>query len=98
MNSAVVSFVSHSMISWICEVLGPYCLRRRPISEVLTFRSTFPSMNLRHLSLVKNGVIGGAFVHRADIQEIKKRDPIQTESLTSPYLIWVSYPVSSCSF
>ena len=67
------------------------------MSEVLTFHSTFSSLNLRHLSPVKNGVVGGAFVHRADIQEIKKRDPIQTESLISAYLVWASYPVSSRS-
>lgn len=53
------------------------------MSEVLTFHSTFPSLNRRHLSPVKNGVVGGAFVYRADIQEIKMRDPIQTESLIS---------------
>jgi hypothetical protein len=37
----------------------------------------FPSLNLRNLSPVNNGVVGGAFVRRADIQEIKKRDPFQ---------------------
>lgn len=42
--------------------------------EVLTFRY-FPSLNLRRLSPVKNGVVGGAFIRHADIQEIKKRDP-----------------------
>jgi hypothetical protein len=65
------------------------------MSEVLYLSQYFPSLNLKHLSPVKNGVVGGAFVHRADVQEIKKRDPIQTKSLTSPYLIWVSYPVST---
>jgi len=42
--------------------------------EVLTFRY-FPSPNLRHLSPVKNSVVGGGFIRHADIQEIKKRDP-----------------------
>jgi hypothetical protein len=70
------------------------------MSEVLSayLSQYFPSLNLRHLSPVKNGVVGRAFVRRADIQEIKKQDPIQTKNLTSPYLIWASYPVSSCGF
>lgn len=69
------------------------------MSEILTFRSTFlfPKSETS-VAGQERRVVGGGFVHRADIQEIKQRDPIQTESLISPYLIWVSYPVSSCSF
>lgn len=57
-----------------------------PLEETLHVRGAYlsqfiPSLYLRHLSPVKNGVVEGAFVHRADIQEIKRRDPIRTESL-----------------
>jgi hypothetical protein len=54
--------------------------------EVLTFRY-FPSLNLRHLSPVKNGVVGGAFIRHIDIQEIKSEIHVQTGSPTSSYLI-----------
>jgi len=64
--------------------------------EVLTFRY-FPSPNLRHLSPVKNSVVGGGFIRHADIQEIKKRDPSKLR--VQPLLISSeSYPISFCGF